>query len=97
MYLVHKTSSHYLGQIIRSGSLKPSKLTGHLNEGDGIYKTSDYTYFSTAPPLSKFKIGSNDVLLYFSSKFLEGTNFYVSDTHVSNPDKTSKIEKQRYY
>jgi len=84
MYLIHNTTLEYLKLILEDQKLKSSKLTGNLNEGDGIYKSNNYVYFQTTDTLfDKNVIGW--ITLYLNSDLLYNRNFFISTVQSAAP------------
>lgn len=92
MYLFHSTSIDNLDSILTDGALKSFYLLQKegknvmLNEGFGIYETNKFVYFSCIDEMFSRKMFSTGVVLYFSTKFLYNTTFYVSTMHSGNPN-----------
>lgn len=95
MYLFHNTDIQYLYTILDDGYLKSSKITNNLGEGDGIYKTNSYIYFSTTPKLFDPSVIAT-CTLYFKSILLYNRRFYINNIASSSPNLTGKKYKKNY-
>lgn len=91
MYLFHVTTIDNFELIMKDDSLKSVNLLKKegknvsLNEGNGIYKTNNFVYFSCVNKLFNKNILSNEVILYFDTKLLYQNIFYVSTMHLDFP------------
>lgn len=92
MFIFHITTSEGLMGILKDGEIKSSALTGTLNEGSGIYKKSNWVYFSTTDKLFDRNANSS-IILFLDSKALKNRNFYVYQGFVGDPKKTKLIKK----
>jgi hypothetical protein len=95
MFLIHNTRLEYLKLILKEGELKSSKLTGNINEGDGIYDSNKYVYFHTTDKIfDKGVIGQ--ITLYFTSDFLYNRSYLISTYISSSPNNGYKRKINRY-
>jgi hypothetical protein len=101
MYLFHTTTIDNLDSILTDGALKSYDLLKKekknitLNYGFGLYETNNFVYFSCIDKMFSRKIYSSDVVLYFDTKFLYNTSFYVSTMFSEIPDNLYE-EEQAY-
>ena len=96
MYLFHITDIESLKSIIKDGYLKSNKITGNINQGDGIYDgTNRFVYFSTTEKLFDPTIKHQQIILYFKSDFLYDRTFYTSSGHTPIPDKINEWKNGR--
>lgn len=85
MYLCHNTTFEYLIDILKDGELKSNKLTGNINEGDGIYDNNEFVYFFACPDIYENYIAGL-ITLFIKPNELYNRKFYISTHHTSNPD-----------
>ena len=96
MQLIHHTDTEFIFKILKSKELKSNKLTGNINQGDGIYDSNSFIYFATTPLFLDVRT-SVPVTLYFDSDILYNRNFYIANMHTSTPDETYRANKHGYY
>jgi hypothetical protein len=85
MYLIHRTDNESINKILKDGYLKSNKMTGNINEGDGVYdRASPYIYFSVIKKLSELEFFEG---LVIDISFLYHNNFWVSTGNIVNPNK----------
>ena len=87
MYLIHVTTVQNLIKILIDMTLKSNQITGKINQGEGIYKTTNFVYFSTCDELFDPRLAdAGQVIIYLKSDFLLNRSFYVSTVHTDHPN-----------
>ena len=95
MYLIHNTTLKYAKSILKDEVLKSNKMTGNINEGEGVYDTNAYVYFSTTSILfDKNTMGG--IIIYLSSELLFNRTFYVLTLHSNFPNYLMEHKNGKY-
>lgn len=92
MYLFHVTNYKYIFHILDDLELKSNKLTGNINQGEGIYKTNNYVYLGISDKKFHGKIIGN-IIIILDISVIKNRNIYITDHHSSEPKYTTKIIK----
>ena len=98
MYLIHNTTIANLMAILKDGELKSNKLTKNIQEGDGLYESNNFVYFSTTKELFDDHV-TGYVTLYIDTQILYNRKFYISNIHTPYPQYLAewKIKNEKYY
>lgn len=96
MYLIHNTTLEYLKLILKDGELKSSKITGNINDGDGIYESNKYVYFQTTNKLFDRNV-IGQIILYIKSDFLYNRSFLISTVQSGKPDNLGEWDNDNDY
>lgn len=100
MYIIHSTYKNHLYNILKTGFLLPSSVTGHVEEGSGIYKKSPYVYFTTCKnvpsDLHNMGVGGGGVVLVFDSKILQPKKFCTTLWHAVGISEASTCYPKNY-